>query len=66
MISVVVAHVEKDVRMVERRQRADALELARADLDHRHARIVVEMGNDVVGHDLLKLLTSGSCSRAAP
>src|SRR5690242_17740709 len=49
---VVAAHVEIDMRMVERRQGADAHELARADLDHRNAGIIVEMGNDRLGHGI--------------
>ena len=36
--------------MVERGLGADAHELARPDLDHRHARVVVEMGNDRLRH----------------
>ena len=47
---VVVAHVEEHVRMIVRRRRADAHEFLGADLDHRHARIVVEMGDDVIRH----------------
>src|SRR5476651_1749692 len=45
---VVAAHVEKDVRMVERRLGAHAHEFARTDFDLRQARIIVKMGNDVV------------------
>ena len=48
---VVGAHVEEDVRMVERRLGADAHEFLGADLDHRHARIVVKMGDDVFRHE---------------
>src|SRR5215470_10894283 len=44
------AHVEKDVRVIKRRCCADALELLGADLDNRHARRVVKMRNDVLGH----------------
>ena len=40
------------MRMVERGLGADAHELARADFDDGDARIVVEVGNDVLGHDL--------------
>src|SRR5687768_6192469 len=49
-----IAHVEVHVRMVERRLRANALELARADLDHGHAGVVVEMRNDVLNHAAAK------------
>src|SRR5262245_9486368 len=45
-----VAHVEEDVRMIERWRCADALELPGADLDHRHARRIVKVRNDVLGH----------------
>ncbi len=41
--------------MIVRWLGADAHEFARADLDDRNARVVVEMRNDVVGHDLLQL-----------
>ena len=44
---VLVAHVEEHVRMIVGWRRAHAHEFLGADLDHRHARIVVEMGNDV-------------------
>jgi hypothetical protein len=44
------AHVEKHMRMVERRTGADAHEFTRADLDHLNARIIVEMGNDGFRH----------------
>src|SRR5215470_6605104 len=49
---VVVAEIEKHMRMVERRVGADAHEFLRSDLDHRNAGIVVEVRNDVVGHNL--------------
>jgi len=39
--------------MVEWRQRADAHEFPRPDLDYRNAGIVVEMGNNQLGHDTL-------------
>lgn len=45
-----IAHVEKDMRVVERRCGPYAHEFLGADLDHRHARIVVKMRNDVVRH----------------
>src|SRR5438105_1548910 len=47
----VAAHVEKDMGMIERRLGADAHELARADLDHCDARVIVKVRNDVLGHD---------------
>ena len=49
---VVVAEIEKNMRMIEGRIGADAHELLRADLDHRDASIVVEVRNDMVGHYL--------------
>jgi hypothetical protein len=39
------------MRVVERRLGADAHEFAGADLDHRDAGIVVEVRDDVFGHD---------------
>jgi|ERR1700704_2985438 len=45
-----IAHVEKDVGMIERRGCADALELLGADLDHGHTWSVMKMRNDVLGH----------------
>src|SRR4051812_12347929 len=47
----IVTHVEEDMRVVERRLGADAHEFARADLDHGNAGLVMEMRNDVVGHE---------------
>src|SRR3954454_1021941 len=47
---VVIAKVEEDVRMVERRVGAHAHELLRADLDYRDAGVVVEVRDDMVGH----------------
>src|SRR5882757_3838927 len=47
----VAAHVEKDMGMVERWLGADAHELAGADFDHRDARVIVEVRNDVLGHN---------------
>jgi hypothetical protein len=46
----IAAHVEKDVRMVERGLGAHAHEPVRANVDDRNARIVMEMWNDVVRH----------------
>src|SRR5256885_13014666 len=40
---VVVAHVDENMRMVERRQSADAHEFLGADPHVRNARLVVEM-----------------------
>src|SRR5258707_5895635 len=47
---VVVAEIEEDMRMVERRVGAHAHELLRADLDYRDAGVVVEVRDDMVGH----------------
>ena len=57
---VVAAHVAIDVRMIERRHRADAHEFFGADLDHRNAQVVVKMGNDRLGHANIRV------NRAAP
>jgi len=46
----VLAHVEKYVRMVVGRCGAHAHEFFGTDLDHRHAQIVLEMGDDVFRH----------------
>src|SRR2546429_2539548 len=48
---VVVPEVEEHMRMVERRVGADAHELLRTDLNDRNAGIVMEVRNDVIGHD---------------
>ena len=37
--------------MIERRLGADAHEFARADFDHRDTGVVMEVRNDVLGHD---------------
>jgi hypothetical protein len=43
--------------MVERRLRPDAHEFLGADFDHLNARVVVKMGNDVVRHAVVPVLT---------
>ena len=50
-----IAHVEEDVRVIERSDLALAHELLGADLDHRDARRVVEVRNDPVRHVLRPL-----------
>src|SRR4051812_45647270 len=47
---VVRAHVEEHMRMVEGRLRADAHELARAEIDRRNPGVVVEMRDAEIGH----------------
>src|SRR5690242_9557734 len=47
---VVVAEVEKHMRMIERRIGAHAHEFLRADLDYRDSGVVVEMRDDMIGH----------------
>ena len=47
---VVVAEIEKDMRMIERRVGADAHEFLRADLDDGNAGIVVKVRYDMIGH----------------
>src|SRR4051794_28473843 len=47
---VVVAEIEKHMRMIERRIGAHAHEFLRTDLDDAHAGIVVKMRNDMIGH----------------
>src|SRR5450631_3908563 len=47
---VVVAKVEEDMRVVERRIGAHTHEFLRADLNDRNAGIVVKVWNDMIGH----------------
>src|SRR5262249_5145947 len=47
---VVIAEIEKHMRMIERRIGAHAHEFLRADLDHRNSGIVVEVRDDMIGH----------------
>src|SRR4051812_14504895 len=49
---VVVAEVEKNVRMIEGRVGAHAHKFLRADLDDRNTGIIVKVWNDVIGHIL--------------
>src|SRR5262245_56704448 len=49
---VVVAEIEKHMRMVERRVGAHAHEFLRADLDHRNSGVGMEMRDDMIGHQL--------------
>jgi hypothetical protein len=53
---VVVAEVEKNVRMIEWRVGAHAHELLRADLDDRNASVIVKVWNDVIGHIVLPVV----------
>src|SRR5216684_8267950 len=47
---VVVAKIEENMRMIERRIGAHTHELLRADLDDGNPGIVVEVRNDMIGH----------------
>src|SRR5450759_235713 len=49
---VVVAEIEENMGMIERRIGAHAHELLRADLNDRNAGIVVKVRNDMVGHNI--------------
>jgi hypothetical protein len=49
---VVVAEIEKHMRMIEWRIGAHAHEFLRADFDYRDSGVVVEMRDDMVGHQL--------------
>src|SRR5450432_91596 len=49
---VVVAEIEKNMRVIEGRIGAHAHELLRADLNDRNAGIIVKMGNGMVRHNL--------------
>jgi hypothetical protein len=61
---VVVAEIEENMGMVERRVGAHAHELLRTDLDHRDAGIVVEVRDDMVGHLVhLRIAMTGGCNQ---
>src|SRR5262245_18335213 len=47
---VVVTHVEAKMRVIERRTRSDTHEFRRPDLDDGHARIILKVRNDMIGH----------------
>ena len=49
---VVVAEVEENMGMIERRIGANAHEFLRTDLDDRDAGIIVEVRNRMVGHQI--------------
>jgi hypothetical protein len=53
----ILAHVAEDMRMVLWRQRTYAHECLGADLDDRHAGLVMEMRNDYIRHGLHNLHT---------
>ena len=48
-----IAHVKEDMRMIERRSGADAHKFPGTDLDHRHAGIIVKMGDNMIHHGVL-------------
>src|SRR5205085_7704611 len=47
---VVVAEIEKNMRMIERRVGAHAHEFLRTDLDDRNSGIVMEVRDNIIGH----------------
>src|ERR1700728_2675200 len=49
---VVVAQIEENMRVIERRVGAHAHEFLRAGFDHRNGGIVVAVRSDVVGHGI--------------
>jgi len=49
---VVVAEIEEHMRMIERRVRPDAHEFPGADFNDAHTLAIVEVWNDVVGHEI--------------
>lgn len=55
---ILIAHVDEDVRMIEGRVCADALELLDSDLDGRMPGVVLEMGNGNAGHCRLPFVSS--------
>src|ERR1700676_4584217 len=52
------------MRVIEWRIGAHAHEFLRADLDHRDAEIVVEMGNDMVGHNIYPSDSNGDGAKS--
>jgi hypothetical protein len=60
-----LAHVEKDMRVVEWRHFPHAHELLGADLDHREAGSIVNVGNDSLRHGPARLDAdvSPTCAR---
>jgi hypothetical protein len=48
---LIIAHVDEDMRMIERRQGTDAHEFLGANAHLRDTRLIVEMRRSVVGHD---------------
>jgi len=51
-----ITHVEEDMWMIERRIRADAHEFLHADLNGIMASVILEVWDDVIGHDTLRCL----------
>jgi hypothetical protein len=51
-----VTHVEEDVWMIERRIRTDAHEFLHADFNGIMASVILEVWDDVIGHDTLRCL----------
>src|ERR1700716_2430515 len=49
---VVVAQIEENMRVIERRIGAHAHEFLRADLNERNAGIIVKVRNDMIGHSI--------------
>jgi hypothetical protein len=47
---IAIAHVDKNVWMIERRQSANAHEFPCADANLLHARLIMEMGCHVIEH----------------
>ena len=45
-----MADIDKNMRMVERRQSADAHEFARANGDFRNTKFIVKMRNFMISH----------------
>src|SRR5262252_2367083 len=62
---IIFAHVEKDVRVIKRRLRPGAHELARADLDLDEAGLVMEMRNNMLGHDWSLISERRDCELSA-
>src|SRR5690606_27158974 len=54
-----ITHVEKHMRMIERRVCTDAHEFLHADFDGSMAGVVLKVRNDVIGHNMLRFWSMG-------
>lgn len=52
---IVIAHIDEDMRMIERHGCARAHEFLDADFDHAMSAVVLEVGNGMPGHSRLQM-----------